>query len=349
MMDRDEALIEEAIRANFKDVGDKSKAEYQADLFHYADYLHSVFKVGILKAEREHVRAFMNHLKDKGGQDPAASRIGCSWCKARGFPEGRKGKPLSPSRRKKYLSALRFVYHHTLEASGWPTVDPTNGLPAPTVDTKYGFVPERADMKKLLEANGDIRGKMLSYFLYYVPVRREEARNVKWSDIAELDSTRPLVEIHQVKGGGRATYWIAPALRVMLREYRAWQLNEAKRNPRLADALAHDDSAFLFMSKTGKQLHASSLNKMINRRAVKAGIALEPCECQDSVDGYCSKVTPHVFRRTWANYAINDPKSPVTIDVVSKALGHSDIGTTRRHYADTDDSRVMEALLDDRL
>ncbi len=348
-MERDATLIEEAIAVNFKDVGPKSQSEYKADLFHYADYLHSAFKLDMLTVEREHVRAFLNHLKDPGGQNPAESRQVCAWCKANGYPMGRKGKPLSASRRKKYLSAVRFVYHHAREASGWPSVDPSAGLNSPQVTITRGFVPERDELRTLLDAKGDMRGRLLLNFLYYVPARREEVRNVRWSDIMGLDTSQPCVEIRRVKGGGRADFSIAPKLRAVIREYREWQLKEAQRNPRVAAALADEETAYLLLSKTGRLLHASSLNKIVNRRAVAAGVGLKRCNCTESIDGYCSKVTPHVFRHAWATVALNDPKHPVPIDVVSKALGHKDIGTTRRHYAHTDDDRVMGALLSDRL
>lgn len=349
MMGQDATLIEEAIAVNFKDVGPKSQSEYKADLRHYAEYLHSAFKLDMLTAEVDHARAFMNHLKDAGGQKPAETRKVCAWCKANGYPMGRKGKPLSASRRKKYLSAIRFVYHHAGASSSWPSVDPSATLKSPQVSIKRGFVPEREEVRTLLNAKGDMRGRLLLNLLYYAPARREEIRNIRWSDITGLDTTQASIEIRRVKGGGRADFSIAPKLRAIIREYQAWQRKEAARNPRVAAALADEETAYLLLSKTGRLLHASSLNKIVNRRAVAAGVGLKRCNCTDSIDGYCSKVTPHVFRHAWATFALNDPKHPVPIDVVSKALGHKDIGTTRRHYAHTDDDRVMGALLSDRL
>lgn len=44
-------------------------------------------------------------------------------------------------------------------------------------------------------------------------------------------------------------------------------------------------------------------------------------------------LSPHAMRRTWATLALNDDDEPQPIDVVSEVLRHSDISTTRRHYA----------------
>lgn len=343
------ALIEEAVETNFKDVETKSQAEYKADLIHYAEYLESKFELDMLSAEREHVRAFMNHLKAQGGNKPADSRKGCAWCKDRGYPMGRGDKPLSESRCKKYLSALRFLYHHTLESSAWPSVDPTAGLAAPKVTITRQFVPSRKEMRLFLDDRGDMRERMLAYFFCFVPARREEIRNARWKDIYGLDEGSANWEVPKAKGGSRMNYAISPKLRAMLREYKVWQERQAQSNPRVAAALADEDTAYLFLSQTGRQINKSTINKMINRRAVKAKIGLRSCSCTDSVNGFCSKLTPHTFRRAWAEYALNDERKPVSIDVVSEALGHKDITTTRRHYAHTSSNRVTEALLDERI
>lgn len=52
---------------------------------------------------------------------------------------------------------------------------------------------------------------------------------------------------------------------------------------------------------------------------------------------------PHSYRRAWATIALNEKELP--IDVVSEVLKHSDIATTRQHYAPTKSERARAALV----
>jgi integrase len=65
------------------------------------------------------------------------------------------------------------------------------------------------------------------------------------------------------------------------------------------------------------------------------------------VNGLTSRVSPHSYRRAWATIALNEKELP--IDVVSEVLKHSDITTTRRHYAPTKSERARAALVGMRL
>lgn len=61
------------------------------------------------------------------------------------------------------------------------------------------------------------------------------------------------------------------------------------------------------------------------------------------MNGLTSRVSPHSYRRAWATIALNEKELP--IDVVSEVLKHSDIATTRRHYAPTKSERARAALV----
>jgi len=138
-------------------------------------------------------------------------------------------------------------------------------------------------------------------------------------------------------------------LRRELRRYRSWQRQAAKENPRLRTALSAEDTAFILLSSTGKQVHRSTVTKLIKWRAIRAGIALVPSDCCDAVGGYSSKMTPHALRRAWADHALNDKHHPLPLDVVAEVLNHADVRTTRLHYAGTKKQRANDALRGHRL
>jgi len=67
----------------------------------------------------------------------------------------------------------------------------------------------------------------------------------------------------------------------------------------------------------------------------------------DTRGGLTSRVSPHSYRRAWATIALNEKELP--IDVGSEVFKHSDIATTRRHYAPTKSERARTALVEMRL
>lgn len=97
---------------------------------------------------------FMNHLSKPGGPKPHNSRLQCAWCKTRGYPDGRSGPGWSPSYRKSYLAAIKFLYLHFLAEEDLPDLNPAALEQAPKVPIKLGYTPSSDDVKKLLECPG---------------------------------------------------------------------------------------------------------------------------------------------------------------------------------------------------
>jgi len=89
----DEQLVAEAIEINHAGVGkDKTLERYQDHLVHFSQYLASVHGKTFYSCRSKHVRLFMGHLTRPGGPTPHQSRLGCEWCRARGYPNGRAGQ-----------------------------------------------------------------------------------------------------------------------------------------------------------------------------------------------------------------------------------------------------------------
>jgi hypothetical protein len=118
----DQQLIAEAIETNHVGVRkDRTLDRYRDHLVHYSHYPNSLFGVTFYSAKRKHVRMFMNHLTKPGGPKPHDARLRCIWCKTRGYPDGRSGPGWSPSYRKSYLAAIKFLYHHSSPKRTCPT------------------------------------------------------------------------------------------------------------------------------------------------------------------------------------------------------------------------------------
>ncbi|HEU4656359.1 MAG TPA: tyrosine-type recombinase/integrase [Capillimicrobium sp.] len=350
MIPTDEALIEEALETNHAEVrSERTLDTYRAHLAHYSQYLESAKAATIATAQRKHVLGFLAHLQVRGGTSPHPFREGCSWCADRGYPDGREGCGWSPSRVKSYLAAIRFVYRHMIEEECLPSIDPSRHIASPKVTVRRQYTPSREEVRKLLDAPGSPRDRLLAYWAYYAPSRRETFREARWRDFEGLDTTDAFWNVPNAKGGKADGFLLHPALRAELRRYRHWQEQEAKRNPRLRAALADEETAFVLLSSSGKQLHRSTLTKMIKWRAVRAGVAVVPSTDPDAVDGKSSKMTLHALRRAWADHALNDPENPLPIDVVAEVLSHADVRTTRLHYARTKKRRAHDALRGHRL
>ena len=338
----DEQLIAEAIECNHAGIGPKTIRKYEDHLVHFAQYLASAHRSDLYRANKKQVRLFMGHLEKEGGPSPDPARQRCEWCKARGYPDGRKGPGWSASYRKSHLSALRFMYHHFQADDELPDIDPTVLESSPRVITRRGYTPSETDVMRLLETDGPPRAVLLVHWLFYAPSRRETYAAARWPDI-DLDAAEWEVV---GKNGKVDVFPLAPPLIRAFRVYRRWQLSEAERRPEMRDALADPERAWVLMTIHGRRCSPSTVTKIATWHGIRAGVGMKKATPGiDAVDGMTSRVTPHCFRRAWATIALNDEKDPTPIDVVSEVLRHSDIATTRRHYAPTKSDRARAALM----
>ena len=76
-----------------------------------------------------------------------------------------------------------------------------------------------------------------------------------------------------------------------------------------------EDSEFLFVSVTGKQLYTKDINKNLKKYCERCGIDKD--------------ITSHCLRRSCATHYLNEG---VPVAQVATLLGHSDVKTTMRYY-----------------
>lgn len=333
--DRD--IIEEAFVENHAEIENKKTTkQYRECLLHFSEFLESKCSKNFYGAERVHVKMFMDHLAEKGGSQPAASRDGCSWCEARGYPDGKLGHGWSLSTQKKYMAAIRYLYFHFQAQSDLPDRNPSSTVKSPKWKKGRSYKPTADEIRSFLKVSGSPTETLLAYWMAYSPERRASFRQARWADI-DLDAR--LWEIFDAENDKSYVVDLHPIVVNKLRHHRNYQLTQG---PKVRAALKNEDTAFVLLTENGAPIHESSLTKMIKRRGIRAKVGIVSAPGQSgSVAGLNSKMTPHALRRGWASSALNDG---VPIDVVSKALGHADIGTTRRHYASTEPGRVRDAL-----
>ena len=267
----DHDLIREAIAVNHAEIENEMTLDRYGDhLDHFAVYLASVHQRTVLTAERKHVLMFMRHLEKRGGSAPHELRLGCDWCKQRGYPDGKKGRGWSASYRKSHLSAVRFVYKHVAYEPTLPDRDPSAHITSPRIELERGFTPSREEVKRFLEAKGSPRDKLLAHWILYAPSRRATFSDARWRDI-DLDAGT-----WRVVGKGRKVdeFDLHPIVMRELRNYRRWQLQQAERNDALRSALSDPDTAFVLLTRTGKQVHPCSIGKMVKWRGVRAGVSV---------------------------------------------------------------------------
>jgi integrase len=337
----DEQLIAEAIEINHAHVGkENTREKYKGHLVHFSRYLASVHAATLSEARRKHVLLFMAHLEKQGGKKPHESRRRCEWCRVRGYPDGRGGCGWSASTRKGYLSAVKFLYLHFQAEEDLPDLNPTALVPSPKVVHTMGFTPTMEEIKKLLATEGSPKARLIATWTFYAPSRCKTFADALWKDVDLERGTWAVVG----KGDKVDVFDLAPPLLRELRLYRRWQLSYAEERPAMLSALSDPKKAYVLVTRNGRRMAPMEIYKSLRRHAVRAGVGLREAPSHwDSSGGMTSMVTPHAMRRAWATIALNDKKLP--IDVVSAVLNHSDISTTRRHYAPTKSERAREALV----
>lgn len=135
-------------------------------------------------------------------------------------------------------------------------------------------------------------------------------------NIQDVDFNNDGIRIHR-KGGKEVTVYFSDEVERTLAAY----IEERKRIP----ALSGSEDA-LFLSLQNKRISVRTVEKMVKKYAA----AVTPLK----------HITPHKLRST---YGTNLYKETGDIYLVADVLGHSDVNTTKKHYAALEDERRRSA------
>ena len=131
-------------------------------------------------------------------------------------------------------------------------------------------------------------------------------------NLSDLDFNNNGIRIHR-KGGKNVTIYFSDEVESGLRAY----LEERKLK---IPALGHEEA--LFLSIQNKRISVRSVEKMVKKYASR----VTPLK----------HITPHKLR---SSYGTNLYQETGDIYLVADVLGHSDVNTTKKHYAALEEER----------
>lgn len=207
-----------------------------------------------------------------------------------------------------HYRALKGFYGWLVDR-GYIAVSPLDGVKAPKVPKRQ---PRRADLHEytqLIDSIGsgrwvDMRDKLIVSTLFLCGLRLGEVCRLTSADYR---TPQHLLRVREGKGGHER---LVPLLPAVERAFVAYLY-----------VRPHYTTEHLFLSSNGAGrpsgvILPNGVRQMLRRRCKRAGLRL---------------LNPHSFRHGLAMYLLN---SGGDMSLVQKILGHSQITTTARHYAE---------------
>ncbi len=185
------------------------------------------------------------------------------------------------------VNSIKFYYEIVL---GMPNRFYT--IERPRKQKKLPQVLSKKEVLSLINNTNNTKHKCIAGLLYSAGLRRSELLNLKLTDI---DSQRMLIRVEAAKGNkDRYTLLSKKLLEDLRLYYKEWK-----------------PTAYLFEGSKGGQYSTTSVENIIKKAAVKAGIK--------------KKVTPHMMRHSFATHLLENGTDLRYIQVL---LGHSSSKTT---------------------
>lgn len=189
-------------------------------------------------------------------------------------------------------AALRFLFVKTLRRPYLP-----DALPFPKHSRRLPTVLSQEEVARLIDASGNLMHRAMVMTLYATGVRRAELCSLK---VADIDSERMVLHIHEGKGGRDRDVPLSPKLLATLREYWRWMkpktyLFPGMENNWRADVPVTTKVAWIAVTEAAKA----------------AGIT--------------RRVSPHTLRHSYATHLLEAGADLRTIQVL---LGHAKLAHT---------------------
>ena len=236
------------------------------------------------------------------------------------YVQALEGRGLSPHSINFYISAVSTFFKYLVEfdyRSKTNPCDTVQRLSTENVEQKQEYLEEH-EYKALLQAIKVrtprarkfeftcARDLLLVTLNLTVGLRCSEALSLK---VEQFDS-----DIITVigKGNKKRSFRVTYEIRVRFNEY-------MKVRGQVFEG--DEDSEFLFVSVTGKQLYTKDINKNLKKYCERCGIDKD--------------ITSHCLRRSCATHYLNEG---VPVAQVATLLGHSDVKTTMRYYKENGSS-----------
>ena len=189
-------------------------------------------------------------------------------------------------------AALRFLFVKTLRRAYLP-----DAIPFPKHSTRLPTVLSQEEVARLIDASGNLMHRAMLMTLYATGVRRAELCSLK---VADIDSERMMLHIHQGKGGRDRDVPLSPKLLATLREYWRWMKPKTYLFPGMENNWRSDVPV------------TTKVARIAVTEAAKAA-------------GITRRVSPHTLRHSYATHLLEAGADLRTIQVL---LGHAKLAHT---------------------
>ena len=196
-------------------------------------------------------------------------------------------KDISPSQQNQRINAIKFYYEKVLGREKQYL-----HIQRAKRERKLPDVLSKEEIKRIIDHTNNSKHKCILSLIYAAGLRRGELINLLINDI---DSKRLMVKVRGGKGKKDRYSILSNKLIDDLREY------YAEYNPKL----------WLFEGPNGKQYSATSVQNILKRAAIKAGIK--------------KRVHIHMLRHSFATHLL---EQGVNLRIIQDLLGHENIQTT---------------------
>lgn len=234
-----------------------------------------------IKTYLSYMKSFMEEFHDKTLVSITAQQINDYILKLI------RTKGISPSQQNQRINAIKFYYEKVLgqEKRLYNIERPKKAKTLPKVLTKLEVI-------SILKSLDNIKHKAIIATIYSSGLRRSELINLRKQDIVFEDK---ILVIRGSKGKKDRISVLSDALTIVLIKYLEM----------------HKPNYWLFEGPARKQYGATSISKILDRAARKAGIE--------------RKVTPHMLRHSFATHLL---EQGVDIRYIQTILGHESTKTT---------------------
>lgn len=189
------------------------------------------------------------------------------------------------------VCALRFFYGITMGRNEMP-----ERIAYAREPRKLPVILSADEVVRFLEAVPSLKTRAALTTAYAAGLRASEAVSLK---VADIDSSRMLIQVHHGKGAKDRTIMLSPQLLAILRTY--WRLARPKE--------------WLFPGRN-------------ETKAIDVQVLHAACRSAAKAAGLAKRVTVHTLRHSFATHLL---ESGVDIRIIQVLLGHNNLSSTARY------------------